>query len=283
MEIIKSVKEMQKKADEMRLQGKKVGFVPTMGALHEGHLTLMREIKKRCDVLVVSIFVNPIQFGPEEDFNRYPRDFEGDRKKCEEVGVDIIFYPDESEMYPENFSTYVEVEKLTEHLCGRYRPGHFRGVATVVTKLFNTIKPHITAFGWKDAQQLLVIKRMVRDLNMDVEILPVETVRENDGLAMSSRNMYLNPEERKQAPLLYKSLLLAKELIEKGERSAQKVIEEMEKFIKENSSLINIQYIEIVEMENLEPVKEIKGEILIGIAAYLGKARLIDNIRLKID
>ncbi len=283
MEIIRSVKEMQKRADQLRLQGKKIGFVPTMGALHEGHLQLIRETRKRSDILVVSVFINPIQFGPKEDFREYPRDFEGDRKKCEKEGVDIIFYPDAKEMYPENFCTYVEVEKLTEPLCGRYRPGHFKGVTTVVTKLFNIVKPHIAAFGWKDAQQLLVIKRMVRDLNMDIEILPVETVREEDGLAMSSRNMYLNSEERKEAPLIYKSLLLARQIIEKGERNAENVINEMRKFIEKNSKLIKIQYIEIVEMENLEPVKEIKGDILIGIAAYLGKARLIDNIRVKID
>ncbi len=283
MEIIKSIREMQKKAEELRLKGKKIGFVPTMGALHEGHLTLMRETRKKCDVLVVSIFVNPIQFGPKEDYKEYPRDFEGDRKKCEGEGVDIIFYPDVKEMYPEDFSTYVEVEKLTESLCGRYREGHFRGVTTVVTKLFNIVKPHIAAFGWKDAQQLFVIKRMVRDLNMDIEILPLETVREEDGLARSSRNIYLNPEERKEAPLIYKSLLLAKELIERGERKSERIIEEMKKFIEKNSKLMKIQYIEIVETKNLEPVKEIKDEVLIGIAVYLGRARLIDNIRVKVD
>ncbi len=283
MEIIKKIKEMQKRAEELRLKGKKIGFVPTMGALHEGHLTLMRETRKKCDILIVSIFVNPIQFGPKEDFREYPRDFEGDRKKCENEGVDIIFYPDVNEMYPENFSTYVEVEKLSEHLCGKFRPGHFKGVTTVVMKLFNIVKPHIVAFGWKDAQQLLIIKRMIRDLNMDIEILPVETVREEDGLAMSSRNMYLNEKERKEAPLLYKSLLLAKELIEKGERNSLNIINKMQEFIENNSENIRIQYIEIVDTENLQPLKEIKGEILIGIAAYLGKARLIDNIRIKID
>lgn len=283
MEIIRRVREMQKKSEELRKMGKIIGFVPTMGALHEGHLTLIRETRKRCDVLVISIFVNPIQFGPKEDYREYPRVFESDRKMCENEGVDIIFYPDEREMYPENFSTYVEVEKLTESLCGRFRPGHFRGVTTVVTKLFNIVKPHIAAFGWKDAQQLIVIKRMVEDLNLDIEILPVETVRERDGLAMSSRNIYLNPQERNEAPLLYKSLLLAKKIIEEGERDSEKVIKEMEKFIKENSKLIKIQYIEIVDLNTLSALKEIKGEVLIGIACFLGKTRLIDNIRIKVD
>ncbi|MEO0254995.1 MAG: pantoate--beta-alanine ligase [candidate division WOR-3 bacterium] len=283
MEIIKSIKEMQKKSEELRKNGKIIGFVPTMGALHEGHLELMRQVRRKCDVLVVSIFVNPIQFGPKEDYREYPRVFEKDRNLCEKEGVDIIFYPEEREMYPEGFSTYVEVEKLTEALCGRYRPGHFRGVTTVVTKLFNIVKPHIAAFGWKDAQQLIVIKKMVEDLNMDIEILPVETVREKDGLAMSSRNIYLTPEERKESPIIYKSLLLAKKLIEEGERDPEKVIKEMEKFIKENSRLIKIQYIEIVDIKNLSPVKEINGEILIGIACFLGRARLIDNIRIKVD
>ncbi|MEN3045183.1 MAG: pantoate--beta-alanine ligase, partial [Candidatus Hydrothermales bacterium] len=184
MEIIKSVKVMQKKAEELRKASKIIGFVPTMGALHEGHLKLMRETRSKCDILIVSIFVNPIQFGPTEDYLSYPRDFEGDRAKCEKEKVDIIFYPEVEEMYSKKFSTFVEVEKLTETLCGKYRPGHFKGVTTVVTKLFNIVKPHIAAFGWKDAQQLIVIKKMVEDLNMDVEILPVETVREEDGLAM---------------------------------------------------------------------------------------------------
>lgn len=282
MILVKSPKEMQKIADEKRKEGKIIGFVPTMGALHEGHLELIRTARKKSDFVVVSIFVNPIQFGPKEDYREYPRDEKGDLKKCEKEGTDCVFIPRVEDMYDENFSTHVEVEKLTENLCGRYRPGHFRGVTTVVTKLFNIVKPHLAFFGWKDAQQLLVIKRMTRDLNFDVEIVGVETVREKDGLAMSSRNWYLSEKERKQAPYLYKALLYAKEIIEKGERDAGKVREEIRNFISKNVPLGKIQYVEIVDMENLKPLKEIKGNVMIALAVFLGKARLIDNIRLHV-
>lgn len=283
MIVVRSPKEMQKIADEKRKEGKIIGFVPTMGALHEGHLALIREARKRSGFVVVSIFVNPIQFGPKEDYKEYPRDEEGDLKKCENEGVDCVFIPDVKDMYPENFSTYVEVHGLTENLCGKYRPGHFRGVTTVVAKLFNIVKPHLAFFGWKDAQQLLVIKRMVRDLNFDIEIVGIETVREKDGLAMSSRNLYLKEEERKQAPYLYKGLLYGKEIIEKGEKDAEKVKKEIEKFINKNVPLGKIQYVEIVDMENLKPLREIKGNVMIALAVFLGKARLIDNLRFKID
>ncbi len=283
MKIIKNPYEMQKISEEKRKEGKIIGFVPTMGALHEGHLELIREAGKKSDVLVVSIFVNPIQFGPKEDYKEYPRDEKGDIEKCEKEGVDIIFMPDVEDMYEKNFSTYVEVKNLTKTLCGKYRPGHFKGVTTVVTKLFNIVKPHLAFFGWKDAQQLIVIKKMVKDLNFDIEIIGIETVREKDGLAMSSRNVYLNEEERKEAPYLYKALLYGKELIEKGERDARKVKEEIKKFINRNAPKGKIQYVEIVDIENLKPLRKIKGEIMIALAVFFGKARLIDNIRIKVD
>ncbi|MEO0276321.1 MAG: pantoate--beta-alanine ligase [candidate division WOR-3 bacterium] len=283
MKIIKNPYEMQKISEEKRKEGKIIGFVPTMGALHEGHLELIREARKKSDFLVVSIFVNPIQFGPKEDYKEYPRDEKGDIEKCEKEGVDIIFMPDVEDMYEKNFSTYVEVKNLTKTLCGKYRPGHFKGVTTVVTKLFNIVKPHLAFFGWKDAQQLIVIKKMVKDLNFDIEIIGIETVREKDGLAMSSRNVYLNEEERKEAPYLYKALLYGKELIEKGERDARKVKEEIKKFINRNAPKGKIQYVEIVDIENLKPLRKIKGEIMIALAVFFGKARLIDNIRIKVD
>lgn len=282
MKIIRDIKEMQKISNEKIKEGKIIGFVPTMGALHKGHISLIREAKKRSDFLVVSIFVNPIQFGPKEDYKRYPRDEENDILKCEKEGVDVVFIPDVKSMYPENFSTYVEVKGLTETLCGKYRKNHFRGVATVVAKLFNIVKPNIAIFGWKDAQQLLVIKRMVRDLNFDVEIIGVETVREEDGLAASSRNVYLKDKEREKANFLYKSLLYGKELIEKGERDAEKIKRKIKNFIKKNIPFSKIQYVEIVNLKDLRPLKKIKGEIMIALAVYIGKARLIDNIRLKI-
>lgn len=283
MIVVRKPDEMQKISDEKRREGKIIGFVPTMGALHEGHLELVREARKKSDFVVLSIFVNPIQFGPEEDYREYPRDEEGDLKKCREEGVDCVFIPDVKDMYLKDFSTYVEVQGLTENLCGKYRPGHFRGVTTVVTKLFNIVKPHLAFFGWKDAQQLLVIKRMVRDLNFDIEIIGVETVREKDGLAMSSRNQYLNEEERREAPYLYRALLYGKELVEKGERNAEKVKKEIENFIKKYVPHGKIQYVEIVNIENLEPIKKIKGDVMIAIAVFLGKARLIDNIRLEVE
>ncbi len=283
MKIIKNPYEMQKLAEEKRKEGKIIGFVPTMGALHEAHLELIRKARKKSDFVVVSIFVNPIQFGEKEDYKEYPRDEEKDIEKCKNEKVDVVFIPDVQDMYEENFSTYVEVKNLTKTLCGKYRPGHFKGVTTVVAKLFNIVKPHLAFFGWKDAQQLLVVKRMVKDLNFDIEIIGVETVREKDGLALSSRNLYLNEEERKEAPCLYKALLYGKELIEKGERDAKKIKKEIEKFINKNAKRAKIQYVEIASMEDLKPLKKIKGNVIIALAVFFGKARLIDNIRLKVD
>jgi len=275
MRVVRKVSAMQRLARRLRAEGR-IGLVPTMGALHEGHLKLVRVAQARCDYVVVSIFVNPIQFGPGEDYRTYPRDFSRDRRLLKSVGVDVVFYPDVSEMYPPEYSTYVEVETLTRHLCGRSRPGHFRGVTTVVAKLFNIVKPDLAVFGQKDAQQALVIKRMVRDLNFDIQIVVVRTVREPDGLAMSSRNAYLTPEQRRQATVLFRSLKLAQRLVKNGERDPARIKTAMHRLIKRESQG-RIDYIEIVDTGRLEPVKKIAGEILIALAVYFGNARLIDN------
>jgi pantoate--beta-alanine ligase len=258
-----------------------VGFVPTMGYLHEGHLSLARQAKKHTDVVVLSTFVNPIQFGKNEDFDKYPRDFKRDEELARTVGVDIVFCPQLKEMYPEGYSTYVDVEGLTEGLCGASRPGHFRGVATVVTKLFGIVKPDIAYFGQKDAQQALVIRKMTQDLNMDVEIKILPTVREKDGLAMSSRNAYLSRSEREEAPVLYQALKRAETLIDAGERDAKKVIKAMDETIK-HSPAVKTEYITLVDTKRLKPVSSISGEVLIAIAATIGKTRLIDNIIKKV-
>ncbi|HID10262.1 MAG TPA: pantoate--beta-alanine ligase, partial [Candidatus Latescibacteria bacterium] len=236
MEKIERIRDMQAWSDEVRARGERIGFVPTMGYLHEGHLSLVRLAKERSDRIVVSIFVNPIQFGPQEDYNRYPRDLKRDLRVLRDLGVDAAFVPSVEEMYPEGFCTYVHVEGLTEGLCGAFRPGHFRGVTTVVTKLFLAVRPHVAAFGQKDAQQAFVIKRMVRDLNMDVEIVVGPTVREEDGLAMSSRNMYLSPDERRQATVLYRALMRAKAMVEAGERDPKAVVGAMGKIVEEAPS-----------------------------------------------
>lgn len=271
---------MQQLAERLRRKGK-VGFVPTMGALHQGHLELIRIAQRRCDWVVVSIFVNPIQFGPKEDYRNYPRNLTQDQKLLRERGVDVLFYPEVLEMYPENYSTYVEVEGLTRYLCGRSRPGHFRGVATVVTKLFNIVKPHQAVFGQKDAQQAFVIKRMVRDLNFDVEIVVVPTVREADGLALSSRNSYLTGAERRQAVVLHHALRHAEEMIKQGERNPEKVKRAMRRLI-HRASTGKIDYVAIVDTTLLAPVKEIKGEVLVALAVYFGRARLIDNFIIRV-
>ncbi|KAF2960089.1 pantoate--beta-alanine ligase [Thermotoga sp. 38H-to] len=276
MKIIETVEEMKKFSEEMREKKKTIGFVPTMGYLHEGHLSLVRRARAENDVVVVSIFVNPTQFGPNEDYERYPRDFERDRKLLEKENVDCIFHPSVEEMYPPDFSTYVEETKLSKHLCGRSRPGHFRGVCTVVTKLFNIVKPHRAYFGQKDAQQFRVLRRMVRDLNMDVEMIECPIVREPDGLAMSSRNVYLSPEERQQALSLYQSLKIAENLYLNGERDAEKIKEEMIKHFSRFDK-VKIDYVEIVDEETLEPVEKIDRKVIVAVAAWVGSARLIDN------
>ncbi len=268
---------MQKIADEARRKGEIIGLVPTMGYFHEGHLSLMREARRKSDLVVVSIFVNPTQFGPMEDFKSYPRDLKRDLGLARKMGVDVIFAPDVKEMYPKDYLTYIEVEKLSHILEGASRPDHFRGVATVVTKLFNIIKPHRAYFGQKDFQQTVVIRKMVKDLDMDVKIVVLPTIREKDGLATSSRNVYLKKEERKVAPILYKSLKLAEELIKKGERDSDKIIKKIKELIKKEKS-IKLEYIAITDPETLKEVKRIKRGTNVSLAARIGKARLIDNI-----
>jgi pantoate--beta-alanine ligase len=254
-----------------------------MGYLHEGHLSLIRLAKEKSDVVITTIFVNPLQFAPNEDYDRYPRDFERDVKLAQSAGCDIIFHPSVEEMYPQNFLTYVEVDKLTKVLEGEFRPTHFRGVTTVVAKLFNITKPHIAVFGQKDAQQALIIKQMVRDLNFDIEIIVAPIVREPDGLAMSSRNVYLSDSERKDATVLYESLKLAEKLIENGERNSKNIILKMEELIKSKPTA-KIDYIAIVEPETLEKVETLSEgkEYLIALAVRIGSTRLIDNTIVKI-
>ncbi|RKY98951.1 MAG: pantoate--beta-alanine ligase [Candidatus Hydrothermota bacterium] len=282
MKIIKKIAEMQKIANDLRQQGKSIGFVPTMGYLHEGHLSLMKCARKENDVVVISIFVNPIQFAPGEDYERYPRDEEGDIRKAKEAGVDIVFIPDVKDMYSDNYSTYVEEKVLSAGLCGARRPGHFKGVTTIVAKLFNIVKPHRAYFGKKDYQQLRVIERMARDLNFDIEIIGCPIVREPDGLAMSSRNVYLNQEERKSALCLYKSLLLAQNMIKKGERNPAIIKKAMEEFILKHPHVKKIDYIEIVDRYTLQPVDKLTGNELIALAVFVGPARLIDNMEVSL-
>lgn len=278
MKIFYKIEDIRKELKEIKKKGKIVGFVPTMGYLHNGHISLIRRSKKECDYTVVSIFVNPTQFGPNEDFERYPRDFERDRKILENEGVDFLFYPDVKEMYKEDFKTWVIVEELSEVLEGKFRPGHFRGVTTVVIKLLNIIQPDRAYFGWKDAQQLIIIKKMVDDLNIPVEIIGCPTIREKDGLAESSRNVYLNEEERKKAIALWKGLQKIKELIElKNIRDAEILIEEGKKVIE--SFGVEIQYLEIVDIRTLKKVEKIENDCLICGAIKIGNVRLIDNIR----
>jgi pantoate--beta-alanine ligase len=276
MKIIKSVKKMQSYSESLRLQGKRIAFVPTMGYFHKGHLALMKEAKKMADCVVVSIYVNPAQFGPKEDFSRYPRDLKRDLKMAESVHVDIIFYPPDNEIYPADYQTYVGVEKVTRNLCGISRPGHFRGVTTICLKLFNIVKPHIAIFGKKDFQQYIAIKRMVDDLNLDLHIIGLSTVREADGLAMSSRNKYLNEDERSSALTLFASLKLAQKLYSGEERKASVIINEVKKLIKK-ADYTDIDYVKICETRTLSDVDEIKSQSVIALAVKVGKTRLIDN------
>ncbi|MDL1957156.1 MAG: pantoate--beta-alanine ligase [Candidatus Desulfofervidus auxilii] len=281
MEVIKEIEVMNKKAEEWRKNGKIIAFVPTMGYFHEGHLSLFRIARKKGDILVVSIFVNPIQFGLTEDFKSYPRDLERDKSLAEKEKVDVLFVPSEKDMYPEGYQTFVEVTKLTNHLCGLSRPGHFKGVTTVVAKLFNIVKPHIAFFGFKDYQQYLVIKRMVKDLNFSIEIVGCPIVREPDGLAMSSRNTYLTPEQRKSALSLFKGLRLAQEMIDKGERNVKVIINAVSKLI-ESHPYTEIDYVKICDPETLEDLDKIDKKALLALAVKIGKARLIDNTLLEV-
>ena len=276
MKIIQSVQEMQSFSDNARREGRRIAFVPTMGYLHQGHASLMREARKHGDCLVVSIYVNPMQFGPNEDLAKYPRDFDRDKAVCEEAGVDIIFCPQNQDMYPPFFQTFITVEEVSKNLCGLSRPGHFRGVATVCAKLFNMVKPHVAVFGQKDFQQVAVIKTMVRDLNMDLQIVAASTVREADGLAMSSRNIYLQPEERESSLSLSHGLLKAKELYDQGERDAATMIDAVRKIIRQQPHT-QIDYIQICDTTTLKDVEKIEGEAVIALAVRVGTARLIDN------
>jgi|YNPNPStandDraft_1061719.scaffolds.fasta_scaffold18924_3 pantoate--beta-alanine ligase len=279
MRVLETIAAMKQQMKAWRQAGKSVGLVPTMGYFHEGHLSLMRQARAENDAVVVSLFVNPTQFGPHEDLERYPRDFAQDCRKAEALGVDVLFAPTAEEMYPPGYCTYVHVEGLTDSLCGASRPGHFRGVATVVLKLFHIIPADRAYFGEKDFQQLRVIQRMVADLNLDVEIIPMPIVREPDGVAMSSRNAYLNPAERQAAGVLYRALQRAQEAVAAGERDARKLQQAVTAFIR-SEPLARIDYVAVVDPQTLEEVSEVAGPTLLALAVHIGPARLIDNVML---
>lgn len=276
MDICYTIKDVRERVNAWKREGLTVGFVPTMGYLHEGHKSLMQAARANNDKVVVSVFVNPMQFGPNEDLESYPRDFEKDSALCESVGVDLIFHPEPEEMYADGFCSYVDMNGLTTELCGKSRPIHFRGVQTVVLKLFNIVKPDRAYFGQKDAQQLAVIKRMVKDLNVDTEIVGCPIVREADGLAKSSRNTYLNHDERKAALILSRSLKLGRKLIENGETDAKAVIKAITDSIN-TEPLAKIDYVDVVDFDTITPVDKIGKSVLVAIAVYIGKTRLIDN------
>ncbi len=280
MQVIKNPNQMQNLMFSLKKEGKKIGFVPTMGYLHEGHLSLMRCSKKENDITVVSIFVNPLQFGKNEDLDRYPRDFERDKSLCEKEKVDFLFYPEYKDMYPEGFQTYVEVVELSKGLCGDFRPGHFKGVTTVVLKLLNIVCPDNAYFGKKDYQQLKVIERMVKDLNLPINVIGCPIVREQDGLAMSSRNTYLSVDERQSALFIYIGLMEGKKLFEMGEKDSQKIKQAVINTIKQAPLLKDIQYVELVDKDTLKPKQKAEKGDIIAVAIYIGNTRLIDNIEL---
>ena len=277
MKIITTISDMQAAADSLRRAGKRIGFVPTMGFLHEGHLSLMAGARAENDVVVASIFVNPTQFGPSEDLDRYPRDAEGDQKKCSSAGVDILFMPSASEMYPEKPQVFVIVEGISDVLEGAVRPGHFRGVATVVAKLFNIVKPHRAYFGQKDYQQCAVIRRMVSGLNLAVDVTILPTVREKDGLAMSSRNSYLNPEERRSATILYKALVATRDLFAAGAHDPDKLRNKMRAVIQAEPGAV-IDYAEVADPDTLAPLENMNNRMVLLVAVRIGRTRLIDNL-----
>jgi len=280
MKIIPSAAEMTAFSKAEQRAGRRIGFVPTMGALHEGHLSLVRAARAQCDSVVVSIFVNPTQFGPNEDLEKYPRNFEQDKTILQREHVSAIFYPSVEEMYPAGATTWVTVEDLSERLDGRSRPGHFRGVTTVVSKLFNIMQPQFAFFGQKDAAQVAIIRKMVRDLNFDVQIVVCPIVREGDGLAMSSRDAYLSTEERKQALVLSRLLERVRRLHEQGENSAEKLFAAGKQVIAEETA-VKLDYFEIVNPDTLEPVRDVANGALVAVAAYVGTTRLIDNFLLR--
>ncbi|KAA0550232.1 pantoate--beta-alanine ligase [Bacillus sp. BGMRC 2118] len=281
MEIIKTINEMQQKIAQLKQEGQSIGFVPTMGYLHEGHLTLVEKAREKASIVVMSIFVNPLQFGPNEDFDRYPRDFERDEKLAEQAGVHILFYPDVLEMYKTDMQFHISVQGLADVLCGSNRPGHFDGVATVLIKLFNIVQPQYAFFGMKDAQQVAVVTSLVNQFNFPIEIIPVETVREEDGLAKSSRNVYLLEGERKEATVLFQSLQLAKQLITSGVKNPEEIVNEMKKYIEQSSSA-TIDYVEIYSFPDLKPLQSLSGLVLIAGAIRFTNVRLIDNMTIDI-
>jgi pantoate--beta-alanine ligase len=277
MDVLETIEQMRSACHAAKQGRRRLGFVPTMGALHEGHVSLVRAAKARCDVVAASIFVNPTQFGPNEDFSKYPRSFERDRELLEKAGVELLFAPSVEEMYPESAVTFVTVEGLSQRLCGKSRPGHFRGVTTVVSKLFHVTQPDLAFFGQKDAAQVAIIRRMVRDLNLGVEIVDCPIVREADGLAMSSRNAYLSPQERKSALVLSRSLAKVKKLFEEGARCTTKLSAAGRQVFAEEPS-VRLDYFEIVDPNTLEPVEHVNDPVLVAVAGFVGGTRLIDNI-----
>ena len=276
IEIKSSPIEIRNQVKEWRRQGLTVGLVPTMGYLHEGHQSLIKKSVEQNDKTVVSVFVNPIQFGPNEDLATYPRDLDRDARLCEETGADLIFHPEPSDMYEDDFCTFVDMDRVTKNLCGKTRPTHFRGVCTVCSKLFHIVGPDRAYFGQKDAQQLAVIRRMVRDLNFDLEIVGCPIIREDDGLAKSSRNTYLSPQEREAATVLHKALMLGRKAIEDGENNTT-IVKELIRQTIEAEPLSQIDYVEIVDFDSIEPIDEIRQNTLIAVAVYIGSTRLIDN------
>lgn len=281
MRIVRTISEMRGISAAARHEGKLIGLVPTMGALHAGHIELALKARSECGIVIMSIFVNPIQFGPNEDYKAYPRTLEADAAKAQEAGVDYIFAPSAQEMYPREPLTHVDVDKLTEHLCGASRPGHFRGVATVVAKLFNITRPDRAYFGMKDAQQLRVIRRMNEDLDFGITIVPVPIVREDDGLAMSSRNAYLSAMDRERAVVLSRSLKLAQQLVASGETSSSAIKAAMEKLILSEVPDAKVDYIEVVDDDTVQPVQRVTGPALIALAVKIGSTRLIDNVTVR--
>ena len=276
MHIIQTVREMQRWSEDQRLERKTIAFVPTMGFLHEGHLSLVREAKNRGDMVVVSIFVNPMQFNQSSDFDKYPRNEAQDERALKELGTDVLFMPRPAEIYPDGYQTAVEVEKVSQPLCGAFRPGHFRGVTTVVAKLFNMVKPHCALFGEKDFQQCVVIKRMVRDLNFDIDIVALPTVREADGLAMSSRNARLSTVEREMSLCVSRALAAAQELVSGGQTSSAVILQTVQQMLTQNAA-VRVEYASLCHPETLEEVEQISGPTLLAIAVWVGEVRLIDN------
>lgn len=276
MKIVATINEVRAQVKEWKKQGLTIGFVPTMGYLHEGHASLMKRARAECDRVVASIFVNPMQFGANEDLDSYPRDLEADARLCEAIGVDLIFHPEVDEMYSEGFCSFVDMNGLTKELCGKSRPIHFRGVCTVVNKLFNIVTPDKAFFGQKDAQQLAVIRRMVKDLNMDIEIVGCPIIREADGLAKSSRNTYLNDEERKAALILSQTIRLGEQLVRSGVVDSNELVTAMKENIAKEP-LARIDYVEVVSMDTIEKLDRLEGNVLVAMAVYIGRTRLIDN------